>query len=114
MTIPLFESGRVYLCATRKDWVRSHEALGARADMTDRRGGANTFKSADGGLDIHLLGVFDQSAATLAHESAHLVFDICDAVGIEVQSGKANEAFCYLLDKIVEFGSQCLTSATKG
>lgn len=106
MTIPLFESGQVYFCGTRKDWKYAHEVMGSNANMLDRRGGANTFKSMDGGLDVHLLGVFDDSASTLAHESAHLVFDICETVGVDIEKGKANETFCHLLDKIVEFGNQ--------
>lgn len=110
MPVPLFESGKIYFCSTRGKWKEAHEALGAVAKMLDRRGAANTFRATDGSPDIYLLGVFDHSVATLAHESAHLVFDICEAVGIDVERGRANETFCHLLDKIVEFGSQYLTA----
>lgn len=103
--VPLFQSGLVYLCQTPDQWEKAHEELGATATMIQRRGAANTFRSLTGGKDIHLLGVFDGTAATLAHEAAHIVFDVCHSVGINVEPGMANETFCYLLDTLVEFGA---------
>ena len=114
LEVPLFQSGFVYVCRTREEWLIAHEQLDAEATMTDRRGAANTFRHLSGGQDIHLLGVFDGSASTLAHEAAHIVFDICHTVGIEINSGGANETFCYLLDAIVAFASQNLKEPMLG
>lgn len=103
MVIPLFKSGKVYLCKTQQEWIDAHRALNAEVKLLDRVGASNSFKHLDGGMDIHLLGWFDQKPSTLAHESAHLIFDICHEIGIRVESGQANETFCYLLDSLVEF-----------
>lgn len=102
-TIPLFNSGILYICRTPKEWIDAHNQLNAEPNLLDRVGGANTFKNTQGGLDIHLIGVFDNKPSTIAHEVAHIVFDICHTVGIEVQTGQANETFCYLLDCLVDF-----------
>lgn len=114
LEVPLFQSGFVYVCRTREEWGVAHEKLGVEASMADRRGAANTFRHLSGGQDVHLLGVFDSSASTLAHEAAHIVFDICHIVGIDINSGGANETFCYLLDAIVAFASQNLKEPMLG
>ena len=80
--------------------------------MFDRRGAANTFRHTGGGKDIYLLGVFDGRVSTLAHEAAHIVFDICRTVGVEIEAGRANETFCYLLDAIVSFASEHMKEPT--
>ncbi|QIA76157.1 hypothetical protein [Rodentibacter caecimuris] len=103
LNVPLFESSRVYLCLSREEWQQAHSFFNVKADKLDRRGAANTFKSLSANQDIHLLGWFDGEFSTLAHEAAHIVFDICYLVGIEVEAGKANETFCYLLDCIMQF-----------
>lgn len=101
--VPLFQCGLVYLCLNHEDWARAHNEMDSDAQMLDRQGAANTFRNLDGGYDIYLLGVFDNNPSTLAHEAAHIVFDICSSVGIDVDRGRANETFCYLLEAIVEF-----------
>lgn len=101
--VPLFEGRYVYLCLTKDDWINAHQYVGATAKNLDRRGAANSFHSLSGDEDIHLLGVFDGQTSTLAHEAAHLVFDICHLVGVEVEVGRSNETFCYLLDSIIRF-----------
>lgn len=108
IAIPLFDCGTVYLCRTRNEWQQAHRSLGAEAQLLDRCGSANTFRSLTGDRDIYLLGIFDNNVATLAHESAHLVFDICETVGVDVERGRANETFCHLLDTIVAFASEYL------
>ncbi len=113
LEVPLFQSGLVYVCRTPEEWAAAHEGLGAERYMTDRRGAANTFRHLSGGQDIHLLGIFDGSPSTLAHEAAHIVFDICHSVGVEVKGGRANETFCYLLDAIVAFAAQKLKEPTR-
>lgn len=103
LEVPLFKSGNIYICVTLDEWEAAHNELGAEPKMLGRSGAANTFRELNGGQDIYLIGAFDGKPSTLAHEVAHIVFDICHFVGIEVESGKANETFCYLLDTIVEF-----------
>ncbi|WP_133141452.1 hypothetical protein [Moraxella caviae] len=85
---------------------KAHEVLSSSATLLDRVGGANTFRHTKGGLDIYLLGVFDNKVSTIAHEAAHIAFDICHTVGIEVSTGRANETFCYLLDFLVGFADR--------
>ncbi len=112
LEVPLFRSGAVYICRTVEQWTQAHEALGAEPKMMGRAGAANTFRHLSGGQDVYLLGIFDGRSSTLAHEAAHIVFDICHSVGVEVEGGKANEPFCYLLDAIVGFADQILNEPT--
>ncbi|OOH91875.1 hypothetical protein BMT54_01835 [Pasteurellaceae bacterium 15-036681] len=114
MVVPLFDNSLIYLCLSKDEWCKAHQYFGVEADKLDRRGAANTFRSMSGQQDIHLLGVFDGRVSTLAHEAAHIVFDICHLVGVEVESGKANETFCYLLDKICQFSEPYLKSQPNG
>ncbi|EFF2366490.1 hypothetical protein F9L31_19480 [Escherichia coli] len=41
--------------------------------------------------------------STIAHECAHMAFDICSRVGVDVEPGRANETYCYLMSRLVEF-----------
>lgn len=104
LPVPLFACGHIYLCRSREEWVAAHKALGSEAQMLDRMGAANTFHG-NGAPDIYLLGVFADAPDVLAHEAAHLVFDICGRVGVRVAAGEANETFCYLLGAVVAFAA---------
>ncbi|QPB42217.1 hypothetical protein [Rodentibacter haemolyticus] len=101
--VPLFDGRCIYLCRSKDEWVNAHQFFGITAEKLDRKGAANTFQSLSGQQDIHLLGVFDGQSSTLAHEAAHIIFDICHLVGIDVETSKANETFCYLLDSVMRF-----------
>lgn len=108
--VPLFDNSYVLLCRNIEEWTLAHQHFGAKADKLDRCGAANTFRSLSGEKDVHLLAVFDRRFSTLAHESAHIVFDICHLAGVDVEAGKSNETFCYLLDKLFQFAEPYLKS----
>lgn len=112
--LPLFSGHSVYLCVNKEEWEAAHLSLGVEAKMLDRKGTANSFQSLSGQDDVHLLGVFDGKTSTLAHEAAHIVFDICHLIGVDVQAGKANETFCYLLDHIMQFAEPYIKADRKG
>lgn len=112
--VPLFDSADVYFCFSREDWENAHNSLGSNSACQDRRGAANTFRSLNRQRDIHLVGVFDGRCSTLAHECAHIIFDICDHAGVRVVTGEANETFCYLLDALFAFGEKHLKTGTEG
>jgi hypothetical protein len=48
------------------------------------------------GRPVYLVGVFDGSEVTLAHELIHVCFGIAEDVGLTTEPGKANESFAYL------------------
>jgi hypothetical protein len=54
------------------------------------------------GRPIYLMGVFDGSEVTLAHELIHVCFGVADDVGLTTDPGKANEAFAYLHSALME------------
>lgn len=62
---------------------------------------SHTMSSENGVL--HVIGVFNGKLSTIAHECAHMAFDICSRVGVDVESGRANETYCYLMSRLVEF-----------
>lgn len=113
LAVPLFGSADVCFCFTRNEWEQAHISLGNTGTCLDRRGAANTFRSLTGQRDIHLVGVFDGRRATLAHECAHIVFDICEYAGVRVVPGEANETFCHLLDALFEFGERQMKTGTE-
>lgn len=54
------------------------------------------------GSNVFLIGVFDGHGSTLAHEAAHIAFFLLKLVGVPVEPGEPNEAYCYLLADIYE------------
>ena len=50
---------------------------------------------------VYLVGVYDGSISTLAHELAHTTFFILSDCGVPVEPGAHNEAFCYLLGHLM-------------
>lgn len=53
------------------------------------------------------LGVFNKSNSTLAHECAHLCFEVLKRHGVKVDADN-DEAFCYLLDTCMDEGKRRL------
>lgn len=64
--------------------------------------GASHTMSSENGV-LHVIGVFNGKLSTIAHECAHMAFDICSRVGVDVEPGRANETYCYLMSRLVEF-----------
>lgn len=104
MRVPLFECGDIYFCKTKEEWEKVFQFLNLQSDISPEVVGLATSFKSNAGHRVYLIGVFDQSISTLAHESAHIAFDICHDVGVNVLPENANEIFCYLLTRLVEFG----------
>jgi hypothetical protein len=64
--------------------------------------GAAEWAQNDQGHNLFLIGVFDGHGATLAHEVAHICFFILKLVGVPVEPGEPNEAYCYLLGALYD------------
>ncbi|MCN9006739.1 hypothetical protein MLP03_02570 [Escherichia coli] len=101
MLVPLFESGTIVLCRDFPEWQRLHQKLGVDVHDSDANGASHTMSSENGVL--HVIGVFNGKLSTIAHECAHMAFDICSRVGVDVEPGRANETYCYLMSRLVEF-----------
>lgn len=106
MKVPLFESGDVYFCRHTSEWLKMFEHLKLSDSISSDTVGRSTVLVSKNGHCIYLIGVFNGSMATLAHEAAHIAFCICRHVGVEVNQEKSNETFCYLLTRLVEFGER--------
>lgn len=108
VSVPLFECGEIVYCDSRKQFRRVYKDCGVeppmKAYLHSLGGAAHTLENKATGQRLFLVGVFDGEMATLAHEAAHVAFYICDAVGVEVRRGEANETFCYLVEYIVAQG----------
>lgn len=63
-------------------------------------GACQQYQNTDTGENLYLIGVFNGEAATLVHECAHATFYCCRDVGVVVDTGAANETYCYLLDRM--------------
>lgn len=99
--IPLFHSANIYLCVTKEEWQQALSNLGAGPhDLSFSNGRTMHFSDDETGENMYLIGVFDGSVSTLVHECAHATFYCCHDVGISVETEKANETYCYLLDRM--------------
>lgn len=101
MSVPLFESGLVVFCRDFTEWRQLHRRLNIELHDTGSNGASHTLSSELGVL--HIIAVFNGKLSTLAHECAHMAFDICSQVGVVVEPGRANETYCYLMSRLVEF-----------
>ncbi|WP_241596001.1 hypothetical protein [Rosenbergiella epipactidis] len=101
MNVPLFESGTVIFCRDFSEWRFIHSQIGIDQEEDGSNGKSHTYSN--GSEVMHIIGLFNGKNSTLAHECSHMAFDICSRVGVEVEAGKANETFCYLVSKIFEF-----------
>lgn len=105
MTVPLFNSSVIYLCSSEEEYIYACDKLKIPArNMLGINGVSLSFVDEVHGERLHLLCVLNFSISTLAHEAAHTAFRICDEVGVRVEADKANETYCYLLSRIVDFG----------
>ena len=57
--------------------------LGVDVHDSDANGASHTMSSENGVL--HVIGVFNGKLSTIAHECAHMAFDICSRVGVDVE-----------------------------
>lgn len=102
MKVPLFETGEVVFCADINEWLNLHNRLGVDAGGELTNGASRTLHN-DATVRLHIIGVFNGKESTLAHECAHIAFDICSCAGVTVQPGEANETYCYLISRLVDF-----------
>lgn len=80
--IPLFECANVYLCRSREEWQQVCTVLGIKPGSIDMLSGSTvSVRNAESGENLYLLGVFNNSIATLVHESAHIAFYVCGDTG---------------------------------
>nr|DAO40942.1 MAG TPA: SprT-like family protein [Caudoviricetes sp.] len=99
--VPLFNTANIYLARTRNEWVQAEKALGVDAgQLSFTLGRCRHYQNESTGENMYLIGVFDNNIATLVHECAHATFYCCHDVGVVVETDKANETYCYLLDRM--------------
>ena len=99
--VPLFNSGRIYLCRSRGEFREAMRAIGVDPGNVDSLNGlCRHYENEDSGENIYVLGVFNGSDSTLVHECAHATFFVCHDFGVKVDTGSANETYCYMLDRM--------------
>lgn len=110
--VPLFHCANVYLCRSKEEWVQAESALGVPlADISMLNGICQHFVNEAAGENLYLIGVFDNRISTLVHECAHATFYCCHDVGVTVDTGEANETYCYLWTEWL--ANSCLISGTR-
>lgn len=99
--VPLFDSGRIYLCRSRDEFRQAMNFIGVPADKIESLNGlCRHFENETTNENIYMLGVFNGKESTLVHECAHATFFICNDYGVTVDTGSANETYCYMLDRM--------------
>jgi hypothetical protein len=96
--VPLYNQ-HLWVATTVADFNACRKFLGL-TEVTACSGCACRMVNEKTGQLLYLAGVFEPSLATLVHELAHTTFFILDDLGIPVEGGENNEAFCYLLDAL--------------
>lgn len=100
--IPLFHTANIYLCRSKEEWLAAELALGVPlSDVSFNNGRCRHFSDDETGENLYLVGVFDGNISTLVHECAHATFYCCNDVGVTIDTGAANETYCYLIDRMV-------------
>ena len=98
--VPLYGC-EVYFVNTREDWDKCMVAIGCTS-RAEGMAGLSAQMVGPEGRTIFMVGVFDGGLQTLIHELAHTTFHILEYVGVPVERGAPNEAYCYLLDTLFE------------
>ncbi|MDU5780751.1 MAG: hypothetical protein E6Z83_08065 [Pantoea sp.] len=99
--VPLFHCANIYLCRSKDEWIQAESSIGLPpADLIGSAGRCREFVNDVSGERLYLIGVFDDSLATLVHECAHATFYCCNDVGVTVKTDQPNETYCYLLDRM--------------
>ncbi|MEL4885704.1 hypothetical protein N6P31_01240 [Pectobacterium betavasculorum] len=99
--IPLFQCACIYLCRSKKEWTQAEKSIGVDAVSVEFSSGMCRHIIDDAtGENFYMIGVFDGSVSTLVHECAHATFYCCNDVGVTVDTGSANETYCYLLERM--------------
>lgn len=99
--VPLFHCANVYLCRSREEWDKACIHLGVEPGVADALVGCcQQYQNTETNENLYLIGVFNGESATLVHECAHAAFYCCRDVGVTIDTGAANETYCYLLDRM--------------
>jgi hypothetical protein len=99
--VPLF-GGEVVVCRSRSEWAYAMRHYRQDDDSEKFAGGrAMSLVDVETRERTYLIGVFDGSIGTLAHELGHVCFYIVDSVGVKIEDGGTNETFCYLLGHLM-------------
>ncbi|WP_413724665.1 hypothetical protein [Sodalis sp. RH16] len=101
MRTPLFNCARIVLLRDREQAAKYIKKLTGEEFDFSGYDGFEMERAAKNRRTI-MLGVFNDSAATLAHEAGHVAFEICSIVGIPTPNDHTNETFCYLVQRIME------------
>ena len=92
-------NGNLYVAGTKKAYEKAHKKLFRQPDvLTCAQAGRFTGGEGKDGMWTYL--VWANSAATLAHELAHVVFHTLDRCGIDPRDS-GGEAFCYMLSQLM-------------
>lgn len=103
-SVPLFNSGRIYLCKTMDEFGEVMNFVGLNSDSVNSLNGlCRHFENETSGENIYVIGVFNGSESTLVHECAHAAFFICHDFGVKIESTAANETYCYMIDRMFSY-----------
>ncbi|EGT4373193.1 hypothetical protein AUM47_17145 [Cronobacter malonaticus] len=99
--VPLFHSANVYLARSREEYAQACEHLNVDVGpINSLAGTCRHYQNENTNENLYLIGVFNGDIATLVHECAHATFYCCHDVGVVIETHKANETYCYLLDRM--------------
>jgi hypothetical protein len=73
------------------------------ADKIDAEDAAGLSSNCENGR-VQIIGVFDKSLSTLAHEAGHAIFNILEYAGVPTDK-RTSEVFCHMLS---DFMDRCI------
>lgn len=98
-TVPIYGNG-ILFTRSRAEFTKAVEKNDGFDDGEEADGLTCTLDSGS-----FIVGVFDKSPGTMAHEMAHVAMEIIDRAGFDAQAGN-QEPFCYLLGYLVHYFSK--------
>lgn len=100
--VPLY-SGTIHVATTHRQFndVLKYFDLEPEEQLPNAGCALRIYGQKHGGKR-YIIGLFDRSFNTLAHESAHVCFYILGERKVPIEQNESNEAFCYLLGWMVD------------
>jgi hypothetical protein len=113
--VPLFQCATIYLCRSKQEYIDAMKAIGCSADGISLNNGlCRHFVNDSSSENFYIVGVFDGKLSTLVHECAHATFFCCSDAGVDIDASKANETYCYILDRMFTHFAPFLQESQNG
>jgi hypothetical protein len=98
--IPIY-GGEVLLYKDQREFWKAYEFLGGRQEYESPKSGEAAHLTSDEGMNVYLVGWYNDRFSTLAHEVTHTAIFLFEHVGIDPRDS-CGEATAYLVGYLID------------